>query len=250
MTYPWIINYQPKPQASLRLFCFHYAGAAASTFYSWSTYLPPDIEVCAIQLPGRENRYKEPKFTNMVSLIDTLTLALLPNLNKPFAFFGHSVGALISFEVARQLRRLQYPIPLHLFISSNSAPQLPKLDLPIAQLSDADLLEKLRDYNGTPSNLLENVELMDFYLPIFRADLSIKESYVYLPEPPLNCPISAFGGSNDHIISQDSLASWREQTCKKFSLQMFPGDHFYLKSQQEFLLKAIALDLALFFQKI
>nr|AKQ22666.1 malonyl CoA-acyl carrier protein transacylase [Planktothrix paucivesiculata PCC 9631] len=243
MTSSWIIKYYPNPQASLRLFCFPYAGAGASIFRSWSTYLPPDIEACGIQLPGRENRYKEKKFTNIFSLIDALTTALLPNLDRPFMFFGHSVGALLSFAVARQLRRLRYPTPLHLFISSYSAPQLPNLDLPIAKLSDTDLLEEIRLYNGTPSNILENQEFINFYLPIMRADLTLKESYVYLPEPPLNCPISVFGGINDPKISRDSLASWQEQTSKKFNLQMFSGDHFYLKTQQESLLKAIVLDL-------
>ena len=243
MTSPWIINYQANPQAFLRIFCFPYAGTGASIFRTWSTYLPPNIEVFGVQLPGRENRYKEPKFTNIVPLIPTLTSALLPYLNQPFVFFGHSVGALLSFEVARQLRRRQYPTPLHLFISSHRAPQLPNLDLPISQLSDVDLLEELRHYNGTPSSILQNAEFINFYLPICRADLAVKESYVYLREPPLNCQISVFGGINDRKISQDSLASWREQTCTKFNLQMFPGDHFYLKSQQESLLKVIALDL-------
>lgn len=241
MKSPWIINYHPNPQAPLRLFCFPYAGAGASIFRPWSTYLPPNIEVFGIQLPGRETRYKEAKFTNIVPLIHELTSALLPYLNQPFIFFGHSVGALLSFEVARQLRRLQYPLPLQLFISSHSAPQLPNLDLPIAQLPDADLLVALRQYNGTPSIILQNPDLMDIYLPILRADLTIKESYVYLPEPPLNCPISVFGGINDRKISQESLASWQKQTCKAFNLQMFAGDHFYLKNQQESLLNAIAL---------
>jgi medium-chain acyl-[acyl-carrier-protein] hydrolase len=243
MTSPWIINYQSNPEASLRLFCFHSAGAGASIFRPWSTDLPPNIEVCAIQLPGRENRYKEPKFTNIVPLVHALTSALLPNLDRPFVFFGHSVGALLSFEVARQLRRLQHPIPLHLFISSHSAPQLPSLDLPIAQLPDPDFLVALRQYNGTPSILFQNQDLMDIYLPILRADLTLKESYVYLPEPPLNCPISVFGGISDQKISQDSLASWQKQTCKAFNIQMFPGDHFYLKNQQKCLLNAIALNL-------
>ncbi|MBD2091222.1 thioesterase [Microcoleus sp. FACHB-1515] len=246
----WIVRYQPNPQACLRLFCYPYAGAGASIFQSWSSQLPAAIEVCSVQLPGRERRFREPLFTDLPSLIEALTPALLPHLDLPFAFFGHSVGALISFETARQLRRSHYPSPLHLFVSGRSAPQISALKPPIHHLPDAQLVEKLREYNGTPTAVLENAELMSLFLPILRADLAINETYVYDRDLPLACPISAFGGLNDEIASPDAIAAWREQTCDRFAFQMFPGDHFFLKSQQAELLQAIALELLQIVRKI
>jgi medium-chain acyl-[acyl-carrier-protein] hydrolase len=243
VTTPWIIYPKPNPKAYMRLFCFPYAGAGASIFRTWSAQLPPDIEVCSVQLPGRESRLKEPLFTDLAPLIHALTPALLPHLDLPFVFFGHSVGALISFEVARQLRRLQHSNPLHLFISGRQAPQLPAIDPPIHQLPDAEFKEELDRYNGTPRNVLQNVELMDLFLPILRADIAIDETYVYAPEAPLDGSISVFGGLGDGKVSRDSLSAWRDQTYGTFSLRMFPGDHFFLRSQQGALLEAISHDL-------
>jgi medium-chain acyl-[acyl-carrier-protein] hydrolase len=242
-TTPWLVYPKRNPQASLRLFCFPYAGAGASIFHSWSVKLPTAIEVCSVQLPGRESRLKEPRFTDIAPLIEMLVPKLLPHLDLPFVFFGHSVGALICFEVARQLRQLQKSQPLHLFVSSRHAPQLPLPYSPIHKLSDPDFFEELRRYNGTPETILQNVELMNLFVPILRADLTINETYAYIPAAPLDCSISAFGGVEDEKISRDSLAAWCNQTRGTFTLRMFPGGHFFLKSQLETLLAAISDDL-------
>ena len=244
VTTSWIIHPKPNPKKYLRLFCFPYAGAGSSIFRTWSAQLPADIEVCSVQLPGRESRLKEPLFTDLVPLIHALTPALLPHLDLPFVFFGHSLGALISFEVARQLRRLKHSVPLHLFISGRKAPQLPALERPIHQLPDAEFVEELHRYNGTPSDVLQNVELMNLFLPILRADIAINEMYVYHPETPLDCSISVYGGLQDGKVNRDSLAAWRDHTSGSFTLRMFPGDHFFLRSQQEALLQAISKDLS------
>ncbi|MBR8835626.1 MAG: thioesterase [Stigonema ocellatum SAG 48.90 = DSM 106950] len=249
MTTPWIIYPKPNPKTYLRLFCFPYAGAGASIFRTWSAQLPQEIEVYSVQLPGRESRMKEPLFTDLVPLIDSLIPAIQPHLDLPFVFFGHSMGGLLSFEVARQLRRLQHPIPLHLFISGRRAPQLRALDPPIHQLPDAEFLEALSRYNGTPENVLQNVELMNLFLPILRADLAINETYVYHPETPLDCSLSVFGGLQDDRVSRDSLAAWRDQTNGNFSLRMFLGDHFFLRSQQGELLQAISQDIGQIIQQ-
>ncbi|NJL21583.1 MAG: thioesterase [Leptolyngbyaceae cyanobacterium SM1_3_5] len=225
----WIVCHQPNPQARLRLFCFPYAGAGASVFQSWSSQLPDAIEVCSVQLPGRERRFREPLFTDLPALIEALTLALLPNLDRPFAFFGHSVGALISFAAAQQLGRSHGFSPLHLFVSGRQAPQTAALKPPIHHLPDAEFIEKLRQYNGTPSAVLENAELMSLFLPILRADLAINDIAEFDRNSPLACPISAFGGLEDDLVSRDGLAAWREQTGDRFALQMFPGDHFFFE---------------------
>jgi medium-chain acyl-[acyl-carrier-protein] hydrolase len=225
--------------ARCRLFCFPYSGAGASVYRTWAVSLAPHVEVVAIQLPGRESRLKEPLLDDLSTLIEALTLALLPHLDRPFAFFGHSVGALIGFEVARQLRRFDQPLPLQLFASARHAPHLPATTPPIHQLPDADFIAQLRAYNGTPEVVLQNAELMNLFLPILRADLAINETYIYLPEAPLELPITAFGGLQDAQVGEDDLAAWAEQTQGNFQLQMFSGDHFFLKDQQKEIFQAI-----------
>lgn len=236
----WLTCLRPKPQAKLRLFCFHYAGGGALSFRSWSDSLPPTVEVCAIELPGRGTRLMEPPFTQLEPLIQELTPVLLPYLNKPFAFFGHSMGALVSFELARILRKKYDLSPVHLFVSGRRAPQVPDPDPPIHTLPEHEFLDELRRYNGTPESVLENAELMQLFLPTLRADFAVLETYVYTPEPLLDCPITAFGGLEDWKASCDDLEAWREQTNAEFSLQMFPGDHFFIHSAQPLLLQLLS----------
>ena len=225
----WIPSRKPDPKTRLRLFCFPYAGAGALIFRKWSDALPREVEVCPIQLPGRGTRLKEPPFTKLPSLIEALARALDPLLDKPFAFFGHSLGALIGFELARQIRRQYGLIPVRLFASAGCAPQIPHRALPIHTLPDNQFLAELRRLNGTPRELLDHEELMEVMLPILRADFALYETYLYSTEPPLSCPISAFGGLQDRRVSASDLEAWRSQTSASFSLRMFPGDHFFLK---------------------
>lgn len=239
----WVLCPRPNPQARLRLFCFPYAGGAASAFYTWLDDLPGGVEICPIQLPGRESRLGEPPFTRLEPLLDALVLAIQPYLDKPFAFFGHSMGATISFELACQLRAQGASTPVHLFISGSRAPHTPDPDPPIHHLPDAELVEELRRFNGTPEAVLQNAELMHLLLPILRADLTLHETYRYVPGEPLDCPISAFGGLEDEEVSHDDLAAWRDQTCGTFTLRMFPGDHFFLRSARTLLLQAVSQDL-------
>lgn len=240
---PWIAYARINPQADLRLFCFPYAGGAASIFRIWSHELRRDIEICPIQLPGRENRLGEPPFTRLPPLVDALAQTLQPYLDKPFALFGHSMGALISFELARQLRKKNSPGPVHLFVSGRRAPQIPSRNLPMYQLPEAEFAEELRRFNGTPEAVLRNAELMQLLLPSLRADFSTVETYVYTTELPLECPISAFGGLQDKQVTRDDLAAWHCQTSGTFTLRILPGDHFFLHSAWMPLLQAISHDL-------
>jgi medium-chain acyl-[acyl-carrier-protein] hydrolase len=182
----------------------------------------------------------EPPFTQLEPLIQELTPVLLPCLDKPFAFFGHSMGALVSFELARILRKKYDLSPVHLFVSGRRTPQVPDPDPPIHTLPEPEFLDELRRYNGTPESVLENAELMQLFLPTLRADFAVLETYVYTPEPLLNCPITAFGGLEDWKASCEDLEAWREQTNADFSLQMFPGDHFFVHSAQPLLLQALS----------
>lgn len=234
--------FKPNPQSRLRLFCFAYAGGGATIYRSWASLLPREVELCAIQLPGREERIKDMPFTRLSPLIDHLTLAIQPYLTKPFAFFGHSMGALVSFELARSLRGVS-TTPSHLFASAHRAPQVPDPNPPIHQLSEEKFKQELLELNGTPRSVLENDELMQVLVPILRADFAVCETYAYTPGAPLDCPITVFGGLADHEISLADLEAWRIQTRRAFQLHMLEGDHFFFHSSKERILQIVNQEL-------
>jgi medium-chain acyl-[acyl-carrier-protein] hydrolase len=240
---PWLACPRPDPQAVVRLFCFPYSGAGASIFYSWSSMLPPLIQVCPVQFPGRGSRLAEPPFKRLLLLVQAAAEALLPYLDKSFAFFGHSMGALVSFELARHLSRQHGLSPVHLFVSGHNAPHIPDREPPIHALPEPEFVAKLRQLNGMHQGILENPELMQLVLPILRADFTACETYVYRADSPLECPISALGGLRDEYVTRDGLEAWREQTSASFYLRMFPGDHFYLNADHQLLLRALAREL-------
>lgn len=238
----WIKGFVSNQQVHFRLFCFPYAGGGASSFRLWPNALPPGVNVCPVQLPGRENRLGEAPFTRLEPLVQTLDRLLRPYLDRPFAFFGHSMGALIAFELAHRLGQNTLG-PIRLFVSGHSAPQIPRRRPPIHQLPDSELVEALRDFGGTPEAVLQHPELMELLLPTLRADFSVVETYVYSPHEPLACPISVFGGLQDSEVSRDDLNVWCDQTRSSCTVRMFPGNHFFLHGAQDLLLRAVAQDL-------
>jgi acyl transferase domain-containing protein/pimeloyl-ACP methyl ester carboxylesterase len=230
----------PNRQAHLRIFCFPYAGGGASIFRTWGDSLPAEIQVCPIQLPGREDRLGEAALTRLSTLIKTLLPLLKPELDVPFALFGHSLGGLVCFELVRELRKQGLPLPAHLLISGCRPPQTPDQNPPIHRLADHQFLEALHRLNGTPAEVLQNTELMQLLLPGLRADFALLETYFYATQPPLACPISVFGGLEDTQVTPDQLTGWQEQTEADFSLTLLPGDHFFLRQSKNELLSAIA----------
>jgi Predicted thioesterase involved in non-ribosomal peptide biosynthesis len=236
----------PRPAAKLRLICFHYAGGGAHAYRNWERNLPPSIEVAAVQLPGRGVRLTEEPLTSVDVLLPGLMEGLTPALSKPFAFFGHSMGALIAFEVARSLRRLGKSLPVHLFVSGRGGPRERDWDVKLSELSEEELIAELERYGGAPKEVLENTELIRLMLPTIRADFKICESYSYVPEAPLDCPISACSGLDDFEVKQERLETWREETSAAFKLRMFPGGHFYLQKSEPAILQAILRDLQSF----
>ncbi|NJM88209.1 MAG: thioesterase [Hydrococcus sp. RU_2_2] len=236
----WVKCSRPNSQANLRLFCFPYAGGGTWSFRDWSDDLPDTIEVCSIELPGRGTQMKSPPFTQLQPLVCAIADALRLYLDKPFAFFGHSMGGLVSFEVARLLRKHHGLMPVHLFVSGRRAPQLQPTKPPIHNLPKPEFIEELKQLNGTPSEVLKNHELMELMLPILRADFAVLETYNYSKEKPLSCPIAVFGGLQDSEVSHEELQAWREQTSSEFSLQMFQGDHFFINFERQVLLQLIA----------
>lgn len=228
----WIAPLKTNKNAALRLFCLPYAGASSYIFRSWLNHLPNTIEICPIELPGRGRQIKSTPLKQIEPLVKAIALEILPYLDKPFAFFGHSMGGLVSFELARSIRRQYNLEPVHLFISGRRAPQTKDLKPAIHQLPEAEFLRELRQLNGTPEAVLDNHELRSLLMPILKADFAVLENYIYSDEAPLNCPISVFGGLQDKQVSLEQLEAWQAQTVNTFSLEMLPGNHFFINSSQ------------------
>jgi medium-chain acyl-[acyl-carrier-protein] hydrolase len=235
----WLAPARPRAQAEVRLFCFPYAGGGASIFRGWADGLPDAVEACPVQLPGREARFREAAFTRLRPLVESLAAGLRPHLDRPFAFFGHSLGALVAFELARRLARDGRPGPVHLFVSGCVAPQTATRETSIHTLPDAEFREELRRLNGTPAAALDDDELMELVLPTLRADFALYETYAFDPGPPLACPITALGGLGDDGVGSQDLDAWREQTTGPFRMRMLPGDHFFVHTARTPLLRAV-----------
>ena len=240
---PWLAYHKPNARAAVRLFCFPYAGSGALIYRSWPSELPKTIEVCPVQPPGRGGRIMEPCYTSLSQLVDDAMRVLLPYLDMPFAFFGHSMGALVTFELARRLRARHGLEPIHLFVSGRMAPQLPPREPPSYNLPEPEFLEKLRTLNGTPREVLEHPELMQLVAPIVRADFEAIQTYVYRPDAPFNFPLTVFGGLQDFEITREDLEAWREHAGASFKMRMLPGDHFFLHSSQQLLIRTLTQEL-------
>ena len=206
--------------------------------------LPPEIQVCPIQLPGRENRRGEPPFTRLAPLVKALADVFRNQVDVPFALFGHSFGSMIAFELARELRRRNLPGPQRLFVSASRAPDVDDPHPPVHNLPEPEFLATMcTRFKAIPEAILEDQELLRFFLPVMRADLEMMDTYVYSPEEPLACPISAFGGLEDVAVGREDLLPWSRQTSSLFTLRMLPGDHFFPRTAQKALLEAVLQDL-------
>jgi medium-chain acyl-[acyl-carrier-protein] hydrolase len=217
-----------RPEARFRLFCFPHAGAGASSFAEWPRWLPDDVELVAVQLPGREDRVRERPLTDMAPAVRTLALALRPYLGGSFAFFGHSGGALLAFELARALRQKRGVEPAHLFLSGQAAPDFPSRAEPIHHLPEPEFRAALHALGGTARAVVDNEDLMRLLLPVLRADFTLGEGYRFQPGPPLSTAITALGGVDDDRAPADALEAWRRHTVGPFHRRIFDGGHFYL----------------------
>lgn len=242
-TNPWLTFYKPNPSARVRLFCFPYAGGSATLFRTWAQKLPPSVEVCPVQLPGRGGRMLEPPYTKMQPLVEALGGALTPYLNLPYAFFGHSMGAIIGYEIALYLRGKSLPQPSHLFASGRTAPHIPESEPYDYDLPEPEFIEAVKRLDGTPQEVLEHPELMNLMIPLLRADFELIQTYRYMPQQPLACPITTFGGVDDVEVSREDLESWREHTRAEFRMQIFPGGHFFIHTAETPVLHIVAREL-------
>jgi medium-chain acyl-[acyl-carrier-protein] hydrolase len=219
------------------LFCFHYAGGNAGIFSTWHHTLPSYIAICGIQLPGRSNLTHLTPHTDISTVVSYLQQEMAPHFtNKPYSFFGYSIGALIAFELARKIQQDQQKMPDKLIVAACKSPNVSKHQEKISHLPEEEIINKLSKYNGTPLEVLENKELMQLLLPMIRADFAMNENYHYSTSLPLRCPITTYGGAQDPTIAAEDLTGWQAETSKEFKLHMLPGDHFFINHhRQEFL---------------
>ena len=236
----WFPGLRRRPGARLQLFCFPFAGGGASAFRGWREQLPPWTEVWPLEYPGHETRFREPAFEDARSLAEAICSELAGAIDRPFALFGHSMGALLAFETARSLRRRYGMHPAALFVSGHGDPQLPRLPPPIRNLPDPQFREELRLFGGTPDEVLGNDELMQFLSNLLRRDLGICETYVYCAEAKLKFPIIAFGGADDLTVPWDRLLGWSQQSEAGFRAYVMPGEHFFIRKASPLVCKLIS----------
>ena len=241
----WLVRSGEKPKANIRLFCFPYAGGSTNIYRSWQGLLPETIDVAPVLLPGRGECLSEAPFVRLSEIVEVAAHELAPYFEEPFAFFGHSMGALIGQELTRWLRRNNRMMPAHLFVSARRAPQMPELIEPTYDLPEPEFIERLRQLNGTPQEVLGHPELMQLMIPLLRADFAVCETYRHKPEPPLDCPITVFGGVGDVEVPAAHLSPWRELTSAAYQLHLFPGDHFFIHTAQAEITRTIAKELDL-----
>jgi medium-chain acyl-[acyl-carrier-protein] hydrolase len=244
----WCHVRSPNPTAELRLLCFPYAGGGASVFSGWARSLPPHVELCAVQMPGREERIGDHYIIEWEEVVERLAQELSQYLDRPFAIFGHSLGAILAFEFIRHLRAEQRYRCSHLFVSGRRAPHLPPDDPPTYDLPDTEFVEELRRLAGTPGEVLERPELMEVLLPLLRADFRLSETYVFKEGPPLDLPITVYGGMDDKEVSVSELEAWQLHTNMGFQRVMFPGGHFFVTQHRSVLLSQLGNDLQMVYK--
>lgn len=237
---PWVLSLPAPATTRLKLFCFPHAGGGGSAFARWPSKLPRDVHVVPVQLPGRENRFSEPPPSSVSSLVLAVA-ANLPFGDAPFVFFGHSMGALLAFEVARALRRAGRPLPRLLIASASAPPQGGYAHVMLHRSGGEDLVDQLRRY-GTPEAVVANRELLELFTPVIQGDSRLIGEYRYVPEPPLPVPLAVYRGEQDLTVTQP-LEPWGELTSARFFIRGFRGHHMYLHPGEAELYAALAEDL-------
>jgi medium-chain acyl-[acyl-carrier-protein] hydrolase len=240
----WTVCFEPRRTAAMRLLCVPHAGAGASSFRLWGRELPDWLEVHAVQLPGREARLREPLPDDVGALADELAQVLDVRADGRYALFGHSMGALVAFELARRLEAAGRA-PARLFVAGYGAPHVYRSTTRIPAMSHDEVVEELRRTRATPDSVLTDSDLMRIFVPILQADLRmcLRHEYDATGAGPLAAGVSAFGGTEDAEVAPDAIAAWADLTTGSFRLRMLPGDHFFPVTARGAVLEAIAGDL-------
>jgi medium-chain acyl-[acyl-carrier-protein] hydrolase len=247
----WAVRWRTVPSPRMRLFCVPHSGGGAAAYRPWDQLLPDDVELVSIRLPGREARFREPAFSRLDDLVPALADSLTSLLDVPYGWFGHSMGALVAFEACREIRRRGLAAPARLLVSGRPAPHLPACSVsvlglpgqtPARDATDAEFAALVAAMNGTPGEVRGAAAFAPFF-PTLRADLSVIETYQYHPEPPLDIPISVFGGEQDPVASLAELRAWDIHSSVSCPVQTFPGGHFYLHQIREEFVTTLAHEL-------
>ncbi|HEY8978427.1 MAG TPA: alpha/beta fold hydrolase [Streptomyces sp.] len=236
----WLRSYNPAPNSEVRLVCFPHAGGSAPFYFPMAKAFPSSVEILAVQYPGRQDRRAEPLVDDISRLADTLFEILRPLSEKPVALFGHSMGAVVAFEVAQRLESLAKTVPAALFASGRRAPSTHR-DERVHTLDDHGLTADLKKLNGTDSAMFGDADLLQLILPSVRNDYRAVETYRWRPAPKLNCPITVFTGDADPRVSADEASAWEQHTTGEFTLRTYHGGHFFLTDHQEDI-NAVVLD--------
>jgi medium-chain acyl-[acyl-carrier-protein] hydrolase len=243
---PWFWTPESNGRARIRLLCLPFAGGGPSAFGQWPRELPPEVALWGVRLPGRDARWREAPFTSIQAIVSAVAGELATNpVQTPYAIFGHSLGALVGFELVRELRRRRMPLPSVILAAGRGAPQIPLRASNFHALPDDQFIAAIvARYDGIPKVVLEDRELLQLYLTPMRADITAHETYVYRDEPPLDVPLVAIGGLDDHTVVFDDLAAWRAQTSASFHVELIPGGHFFLSDQRAQLIALLRRRLA------
>jgi surfactin synthase thioesterase subunit len=236
----WLVCWGDSRPADVSLICFPYAGAGPAVYRHWADLLPDRVMVCAVHLPGRGVRFGQPLLANICDMAEAVATEITGRIEPPFAFFGHSMGAVLAFETARVLRVAGAPGPRLLIASGCAAPHLTGRERPIADLPRAELAAELSRWGATPRQVVADPDLLDAVLPIIRADLRAIEAYRYAPGEPLDCPVAALGGADDPTVNEEESRGWQQHTRAGFSLRVFPGCHFFHQEHENHVVAEIA----------
>ncbi|WP_433240257.1 thioesterase II family protein [Streptosporangium sp. CA-135522] len=228
----WLRSFHPRPRATTRLICFAHAGGSATAYRDWSAPLPESAELYGVQLPGRADRFGEPMPESLAALVVAITEAMLPLLDRRFALFGHSMGAVVAYEVTRMLEARGIG-PVRLFVSGTVPPHEAGERRKVSQYDDDRLLAELTRLGGTELEIFSHHAMRELIFPYVRGDFRLLENHRHRPGPPLRTPVSAFVGDADPVVTPAQAKSWETLTASDFSLTIFPGDHFYLQPQRE-----------------
>lgn len=244
MNQPWFHVPKPNAKARLRLFCLSYAGGSSTTYLPFAEHLPDEVELVAVQLPGRGMRLAESPYTDLTQLVEDLAVQMKQHLNLPYAVLGHSFGSRLGFELVQYFRQQQWPLPMHFFASGSRAPHYKNTDSPIHQLAQGAFIEKLRSFGGTPDEVLDNEDFMEMLLPMLRADFTMVENHQSEIKRALACDLTILGGQHDGGVPLDLLHDWQLHFDGAVSHAIFDGGHFFIETHKPLVIKAVATKLA------
>jgi medium-chain acyl-[acyl-carrier-protein] hydrolase len=247
---PWLVVHSPRPAAKAQLLCFPHAGSSAALYRHWHEFFPAELEVVAVEYPGRGRRRPERRFTRISSLVPAAVGAIADSLTKPFIAFGHSLGALIGFECLRHLHHYRGRRPIALLAAGCRGPSVPARRGPIYALPDDRFINELKRLNGTPPELLADSRLLNCFLPVLRSDLEMMDLYAYERLSNLDCEIVTYGGQDDSEASPDDLDAWAFETQGAFARRVYAGSHFFLSDADSPAFAALREDVAALLQRL